>query len=199
MKKLKIYNFCILSLLLILTGISFSQEVSKADITEKAHVYFVRVSQYATHAIYYIIDHDSLIHISEGLSWTRYLCHPGEHLFWVTNRDNEDFMTANLKAGKSYMAIIHSFPGFGKSNMQLLPVNEESKWFTKGKELIMEEEESKTIEEDIFYKMKSLKKRKVIQKTLSRYENEWKDEKNYELMDDSFIIDDKEFKDLLLQ
>lgn len=189
----------ILSLLLIFTSISFAQEESKANNIEKAHVYFVRVSQYATHAMYYIIDQDSLIHISEGLSWTRYTCDPGDHLFWVTNRDNEDFMTANLKAGKSYMAIIHSFPGFGKTNMQLLPVDEKSKWFTKGKELILKEEESKTLEEDIFYKMKSLKKRKVIQKTLGRYENEWKYEKNYELMNDSFIIEDKEFNELLLQ
>ncbi len=158
---------------------------------EKATVYFVRLSKYAAHARYYILDQDSLININEGINWFSYKCNEGEHLFWVTNRKHTDFLTADLIAGKSYMAIIYLYPGHGKTSMQLLPLTKDKKNFDKAKDFILSEDETLCYEEDVFYKMKALNKRGVIKESLDLYENTWKNERNYDTLNDSCIITDE--------
>lgn len=187
-------KYLFIALFSISTILSCFSQDSIPENDKTATVYFVRPSSYAAHAMFYILDEDSLININEGINWFKYEGKPGEHLFWVTNRKNTDFLPADLIAGETYIAIIYLYPGFGKTSLQLLPLKEESKYYSRAKELILNEEESKTTHEDLFYKMKSLNKRGVIKESLNHYEKEWRFERNYEFLEDSCISSDPDLR-----
>jgi len=94
------------------------------------------------------------------------------------------------------MAIIYPYPGFGKTTMQLLSHTEEKGYFEAAKKIILSTDAVSSSEEDIFYKMKTLNKRKVIQESLEQYYTDWQFIRNYESLNDSTIIEDKDIRQL---
>jgi hypothetical protein len=98
---------------------------------EPAHIYFTRVSKYATHAMFYVFDGDSLINVNEGVNWFRYDCQAGDHLLWITNRKYTDFVEAEVEAGKFYIIMIDVNIGYGKSSTRLRPLTIEDKDYQK--------------------------------------------------------------------
>ena len=71
----------------------------------KAVVYFVRVKTYASPIVFIFFDSSRVIGKFKGQNYIRYECDPGEHLFSARSERN-DFITANLEAGKIYFVEV---------------------------------------------------------------------------------------------
>jgi hypothetical protein len=87
-----------------------------------AVVYFVRVSYYASNYKVQVLLRDKVIGELGAKSYIRYECPPGKYLFWVMS-ENEDFNTADLKDGGTYIAIVDIWIGFSKMNVGLKPIS----------------------------------------------------------------------------
>jgi len=55
-----------------------------------------------------------------GKGYSVYECDPGTHVFWVAG-ENTDFITADLEAGKIYIAQVYIYPGVMKGRVSLVP------------------------------------------------------------------------------
>jgi len=90
---------------MIISTIGFSQDTFNNRNDSLAHVYFVRVSVYATHAMYYIFHEEELININENINWFKLDYTPGEHLFWITNRKYSDFVSSDSQKTNIFVCL----------------------------------------------------------------------------------------------
>jgi hypothetical protein len=86
----------------------------------KAAIYFTRTVTYGANMLVDIFDSGEYIAYSIGKGYSVYECDPGEHIFWIA-AENTDFITADLEAGKVYIAQIYVFPGVMKGRVGLVP------------------------------------------------------------------------------
>jgi hypothetical protein len=86
----------------------------------KAAIYFTRTVTYGANMLVDIFDSGDYIAYSVGKGYSVYECDPGEHIFWIA-AENTDFITADLEAGKVYIAQIYVFPGVMKGRVGLVP------------------------------------------------------------------------------
>lgn len=193
MRKFKL-NLFISLLLMIISANSFSQDTINNSNDSLAHVYFARVSVYATHAMYYIFHEEELININENINWFKFDCAPGEHLFWITNRKYSDFVSSDLEAGKSYIFMIDVRVGYGKTSVRLSPMNLDDKDLGRAIALIQETDPTETSEIELAYKVKNLKKKNIIKDYLRHYDTDWVKTRKYNFMDATNEIPAKYFK-----
>ena len=107
----------------------------------------------------------------------RYECPAGEHLLWASS-ENKQFLHCNLKAGETYIVLVNIVMGAWKARMDLEPVTIENKDFERIKELVYSQAPVETPPELIESTQKKLEERGFIQNIMTRYETEWKNEKN---------------------
>jgi hypothetical protein len=86
----------------------------------KAAIYFTRTVTYGANMLVDIFEGEQYIAYSIGKGYSVYECDPGEHIFWIA-AENTDFITADLEAGKVYIAQIYVFPGVMKGRVGLTP------------------------------------------------------------------------------
>ena len=105
MKKISL----IISLLTVSFASSWSQGI-KPPPEGKAVVYFVRVSKLGMIIDFTYFDSAKVIGQFNSQNYIRYECEPGKHLFWA-HSENQDFITADLEAGKIY--FVEAVPSLG--------------------------------------------------------------------------------------
>ncbi len=143
----------------------------------KAVVYFVRVTNLGFAVAFEYFDGDKFIGDFKGKSYMRYECDPGEHLLWASS-ENREFITADLKAGGSYIVIMDVKMGGWKARVGATPVTAGSgEEFDRAKELILAE--APVAYSDDQRDKKNEKLKKFIAEQLKKYEDVWKKEKNF--------------------
>jgi hypothetical protein len=86
----------------------------------KAAIYFTRTVTYGANMLIDIFDGEEYIAYSIGKGYSVYECDPGNHIFWIA-AENTDFITADMEAGKVYIAQVYVFPGVMKGRVSLVP------------------------------------------------------------------------------
>jgi hypothetical protein len=143
----------------------------------KAVVYFVRVSAMGFAVSFEYFDGDKYIGAFKGRNYMRYECEPGKHLLWASS-ENKEFITADLKAGGTYVVIVDIAMGIGKARVGLSPITASDKEvFDRAKALVKEKAPEVTPQEKIDKTNAKLKD--FIAEKLNKYETVWKNEKNF--------------------
>lgn len=158
----------------------------------KAVVYFVRVSAYGFAINFEYFDGDKYIGAFKGKGYMRYECEPGNHLLWASS-ENKEFITADLKAGGTYVVIVDIIMGIGKARVGLSPITQQAtELFARAKELVKKEAPEVTPQEKID-KM-NIKLKDFIAKKLGQYETTWKHEKNFPTISPDQAIPEDDLK-----
>ena len=143
----------------------------------KAVVYFVRVSTMGFAISFEYFDGDKYIGAFKGKNYMRYECEAGQHLLWASS-ENKEFITADLKAGGTYVVIVDIAMGIGKARVGLNPITAQpAELFARAKELVKAEPAQVTPQEKID-KM-NIKLKDFIAEKLDKYETVWKKEKTF--------------------
>jgi hypothetical protein len=156
----------------------------------KAVIYFVRVSGWGGAVSFEYFHGDKYIGVFKGKNYMRYECDPGEQLLWASS-ENKEFLTADLKAGGTYIVIVDVIMGGWKAHVGLKPITvNDRELFERAKKLVMKKKPVVTSEE----KIKKLNKKleDFIPEMLSRYENEWKDKRNFRHISPDMAIPEDE-------
>jgi len=114
----KIITIFVLALLVSVNAINAQGFKKPAD--GKAAVYFTRTVTYGSKMLIDIFDGEEYVAYSVGKGYSVYECNPGKHVFWVS-AENTDFITADLEAGKIYIAQVYVYPGVMKGRVSLVP------------------------------------------------------------------------------
>ena len=182
MKKL------ILTLFIALAGIyAASAQGFTPPADGKAVVYFVRVTKYGKPTAFEFFHQDKYIGAFKGYQYMRYECDPGSHLFWASS-ENKEFITADLEAGKSYIIMVNVIMGAMKARVGLAPLDfSDNEVWERVKKLVNDDP---PIVDKKIDKVNDKLGKKFIPAQLERYENEWKDERNFRHVDQA-IPEDK--------
>ncbi|MBI5409534.1 MAG: hypothetical protein HZA14_09245 [Nitrospirae bacterium] len=130
---------CILGISIIMTACAGSSGYMKPSqsllnpTTDKALVRFMRPSGMGYAVNFNIWDGEKVIGNSVAKAQFDYLTDPGKHLF-VAISENQEFLEANLEAGKTYYIITQVKMGAWKARVGLVPVNKGSEFWDKVKE-----------------------------------------------------------------
>jgi hypothetical protein len=167
-----------LFLVMMVTGMHSAQAQGFAPPAEgKAVIYFVRVSGYGYAVSFEFFNGNKYIGAFKGKNYMRYEVDPGEQLLWASS-ENKEFITSELQAGGSYVVIVDVITGGWKAHVGFSPISvNDAELFERAKKLIMKEAPVVTTEETIA-KMNT-KLAEFIPKQLARYEQEWKNTKNF--------------------
>ena len=156
-----------------------------------AVVYFVRVSAYGGSTSFEYFHNDKFIGIFKGKNYMRYECPAGENLLWASSEDKE-FLNCDFKAGETYIVLVNIEMGGFKARVGLEPLTPENEDFERAKELVNEKAPVVTPESKIKSTQQKLDERGFISNILERYENDWKDAKNTQIISaDMFIPKEK--------
>lgn len=140
----------------------------------KAAVYFTRTVTYGSGMWIDIFDGEEYIAYSMGKGYSYYECDPGEHVFWV-GAENTSWITANLEAGKVYIAQVYVFPGVMKGRVKIVPnaeIDENQDGYIASVEII-NEYEPKVMNEKKFNKRKAyLDKKEFVSKKMAGYKKD---------------------------
>ena len=96
----------------------------------KAVVYIGKMNAFvgAAWPFHFFADENYLARV-KGKKYVRYVCDPGEHVFWVAAQQRRTFVKAQLKAGHSYALYAKLTSG-----AELIPITQQSKdWKEFGK------------------------------------------------------------------
>lgn len=177
----------ILALIILLSGFtSLFAQGFQAPKEGNALVYFARISSYGGAASFEFFHQDQFIGVFKGKNYIRYECEAGEQLFWASS-ENKEFITADLKAGESYIVIVDVIIGAWKAHVGLTPIsiNDEDK-FKRAYALIQEKAPIVTPQAKMDKTSKKLIK--FIPAKLKMYEDKWKHEKNFRHIDADMAI-----------
>lgn len=114
-----------------------------------------------------LFDSSAVIGRLDTISYMRYECKAGHHLFWSSGKTN-DFVEADLAAGKVY--FIHMSGKLRERGPDLKPINPENMFWVEG---ILRFIDSKSADSLPYSKIQWLQKkhRKKIKKGFMRYED----------------------------
>lgn len=115
------YKIIIAAAILSSSLLCAGQDIPAAP-TDKAVVYFARVSSLGFAINFSYFDSATLIGKANGTNYIRYECAPGQHLFWVRS-ENRDFVEADLEAGKIYFLEAEPRMGAIKAAAALEPLD----------------------------------------------------------------------------
>jgi hypothetical protein len=148
----------------------------KAPAEGKAVVYFCRVTMYGAPTSFEFFHNDKYIGIFNKKNYMRYELDPGEQLLWASS-ENKEFVTADLKAGGTYIIMVDVIMGAMKAHVGLTPINASEERFARAKELIQKQPPIVTPQKKI--DDMNVKLAKFIPETLGKYNTIWKAEKNF--------------------
>jgi hypothetical protein len=114
----------------------------------KSVVFFVCVADLMPAKAFLFFDNDKFIAEFTGKKYIRHECQPGGHLFW-TSSENEEFLTAELKANECYLVNVDVQLAAGRSWVRLLPIMRNHEIFEKAKTLLNNEGPHATPQETI--------------------------------------------------
>jgi hypothetical protein len=164
--------YIILLSLVFVSSNCFSQGFTPPN-EENSVVYFARVSNMGYAVSFDLFHNDKYKGKVKSVSYVRYECAPGEHLFWIS-AENKAFFTADLKKGETYVVIIDAHMGAMTTRVGVNPITSDSKHFKRAKKLILRAKPSVTSKKFIDGKMKKLEARGWINEKLDYYENKRK-------------------------
>ena len=103
----------------------------RASLTkDKAVVRFMRPSSFGFGININVLDGEKSIGNSVAKSQFDYGADPGRHLF-IASAENQDYLEADLEAGKTYYVFTNIYPGFWRARVAFEPVTRGSKdWDT---------------------------------------------------------------------
>lgn len=130
MKKIAQISF----VLMLFSTVPLAAGGYEAAPADKAVVYLGRLSGFvgSMRPFHLFADEHYLARV-KGKNYIRYVCDPGEHIFWVA-ADNRNFVQAKLQAGKSYALFAKIQAGAWTAGAALYPITEGSKdWKEFGK------------------------------------------------------------------
>lgn len=174
---MKTKTLSILVIILLSGSLSLFAQGFQAPEEGKAVVYFTRISSYGGMASFEFFHQDKFIGVFKGKNYLRYECEPGEQLFWASS-ENKEFITSNLKAGKSYIVIVDIVMGTWKAHVGLTPISiADTDRFNRAKKLIL----AKSPVITPLAKMEKTSKKlvKFIPEKLKMYEETWKHKRNF--------------------
>lgn len=179
-------------LIAVLTGFSslFAQGFQPPS-PGKAVIYFVRVTSYGKGSSFEFFHQDKYIGVFKGQSYMRYECDPGEQLFWASS-ENKEFITADLSEGGTYLVTVDVIIGAWKAHVGLTPVSVTDDTFGRAKELINSEPPIVTPMEKI--DEMNIKLAEFIPEQLQKYNDEWKESKNFKHVSADMAIPEDQMK-----
>ncbi len=140
----------------------------------KSVIYFVNVKK--TNSREYFHQDRYIGLLKRGKDYMRYVCNPGENLFWAS-AENKKFVTANLKEGGTYIVIGENKMGMWSAGIRLIPITDDNKLFEKARAIIMEKGPIVTPVSTI--KLRNTELVEFIANVLDHYENQWKSTKDF--------------------
>ncbi|PCH71696.1 MAG: hypothetical protein COC06_00155 [Bacteroidales bacterium] len=177
--------FYLIATILLATTCLFSQGF-QAPAEGKAVVYFVRVTSWGGVSSFEYFHQDKYIGVFKKKNYMRYECEPGEQLLWASS-ENKEFITADLKAGGSYIVIVDVIMGGWKPRVGFNPITaEDGEIFDRAANLIKKKRPIVTSEEKI--KKMNIKLEKFIAEKLKMYNDVWKAEKNFKHISSDMAI-----------
>ena len=151
----------------------------------KAAIYFTRVSGLAFAIGFDFFNEKNYIGEFGGRNYMRYECDPGTHLFWASS-ENKDFLTADVKAGETYIVIVDVQLGVGEAKVGLKPITSKDRDFERAKKLI--EKKSPAIDAAEEVESKNVKLAEFIQQKLKEYNEINPDERTYRHLSSDMAI-----------
>lgn len=142
----------------------------------KAVVYFTRLSAAGFAIGFDFYDNDKYIGGFAGKNYMRYETDPGPHLFWASS-ENHEFLTAELRAGGTYVVSVDVEMGFAIARVGLTPITSPGKIFNRAKKLVDKKEPKESTDEELASSNAS--RAEHIQDILTKYEEKWKEKRTY--------------------
>ncbi|MGK7390557.1 MAG: hypothetical protein ACNS60_09400 [Candidatus Cyclobacteriaceae bacterium M2_1C_046] len=143
----------------------------------KAVVYFARVTKFGLAISFDFFHNDQFIGDFKGSNYMRHEVNPGKHLFWASS-ENKEYVTADLKAGETYIIIVDVIMGAWKARVGMNPLGPDDEVLERAVKLINKKPPKNTSEKDIEKTQNKLEDRNFIAEQLENYENR-KDSKPY--------------------
>ncbi|PCI97351.1 MAG: hypothetical protein COB15_07880 [Flavobacteriales bacterium] len=159
----------------------------KAPADGKAVVYFARVSSMGFMAGFSLFHQEKYIGKVSAGAYVRYECEPGEQLFWAS-AENRAFVTADLKAGESYIVIVDVNMGAMSARVGLSPVTSESKVFERARKTILRMKPLVGNQKSIAKRGKKLEAKGWIKDKLTHYEANLKGTERVKHLSDEMIV-----------
>ncbi|MCX6329008.1 MAG: hypothetical protein NTZ85_05760 [Bacteroidia bacterium] len=188
---MKTKTFFTLLIALLMGSSSLFAQGFKPPSPGKAVVYFCRYTKFGFAVSFEYFHNDKYIGIAKGQNVVRYECDPGQQLFWLST-ENKEFVTADLQEGGTYLVIVNVLPGGMKGHVGCQPISASDERFEKVKDLIMKEvpvvTEQKKIDE------MNNKLAKFIKENLDKYNNTWKNEKNFKNISSDMAVPESSMK-----
>lgn len=185
----------ILALCFIGLGNSSAQGFVKPS-EGKAAIYFTRTVAYGSAMLIDIFDGEEYIAYSRGKGYSVYECEPGKHIFWVA-AENTDFITADLEAGKVYIAQVYVYPGVMKGRISLVPnspTDAKLDGYNASLEIV-KAESPKVMKDKAFDERKAkFTKKKFMTVKMEGYKNNIEGKKEVPHISKEMAVDAKEFK-----
>lgn len=142
----------------------------------KAVIYFTRISGLGFAIGFDFFHEKQYIGDFAGRNYMRYECAPGEHLFWASS-ENTEFLTAEVRAGETYVVIVDVLMGVGAARVGLTPVTSHDRDFERAKKLIDKKSPVARAVEEI--KSRNVSLTEFIEKETAEYSISPKDENRY--------------------
>lgn len=161
----------------------------------KAAIYFTRTVTFGSGMLIDIFDGEEYIAYSMGKGYSVYECDPGKHIFWVA-AENTDFITADLEAGKVYIAQVYVYPGVMKGRISLVPNSPtDTKLDGYNASLaIVKAEKAKVMKDKTYDKRKEkFTKKKFMTVKMEGYKNNIEGKKEVPNISKEMAVEEKEF------
>ncbi len=179
-------KFCLIAIIMLVGTTSLFSQGFQAPAEGKAAVYFVRVSSWGGASSFEYFHQDKYIGVFKSKNYLRYECEPGEQLLWASS-ENKEFVTADLKAGESYIIIVDVIMGAWKPRVGFNPITaQDGEIFDRAAALIKKKKAIVTSEAKI--KTMNIKLEKFIGEKLKMYHDVWKTEKNFKHISSDMAI-----------
>lgn len=170
-------NLIILIAAVVLATANVNAQGLTAAEGDKAVVYFARVSSMGFAIPFDFFHERKYIGDFAGKNYLRYECEPGQHLFWASS-ENKEFLTADLKAGGTYVVIVDVEMGIGIARVGFTPISPaDTKLFQRAKKLIDKKAPVAVSQAEIDRENERLAD--FITEKLQRYNDDWKQTKDF--------------------
>jgi hypothetical protein len=187
--KIKLFYF--LAFTLLVKCIIVSAQGFKPPAEGKAVVYFTRVTDYGLAISFEFFHNDKYIGIFKGKNYMRYELDPGEQLLWASS-ENKEFVTADLKAGGTYIIIVDVIMGAWKARVGFTPITADDERFERAKKLIISRPPVVTPPAKI--DAMNTKLADFIAEQLKKYNEEWKLTHNFKHISPDMAIPEEAMK-----
>jgi len=189
--QMKIRLIYVIVFALLANSFIISAQGFKPPSEGKAVVYFTRVTDYGMAVSFEFFHNDKYIGIFKGKNYMRYELEPGEQLLWASS-ENKEFVTAELKAGGTYIIIVDVIMGAWKARVGFNPITADDERFERAKKLIS----SKPPVITPLSKIDDMNKKLAdfIAEQLKKYNEDWKLTHNFKHISPEMAIPEEAMK-----